>query len=73
MLKIENLSIEVEQKRIIENFSLSIPKDEIHVIMGPNGTGKSTILKTIMGHPDYKVTSGSIYYNNERIDTPSSK
>lgn len=69
MLKIENLSIEVEQKRIIEDFSLSIPKDEIHVIMGPNGTGKSTILKTIMGHPDYKVTSGSIYYNNERIDT----
>lgn len=69
MLKIEKLSIEVDGKEIVHDLNLTLPENEIHVIMGPNGTGKSTILKTILGHPDYKVSSGHITYNNERIDT----
>lgn len=71
MLKIENLCIEVADKTLINNLNLTIPKDEIHVIMGSNGSGKSTICKTIMGNPNYKVTKGSISYNNERIDAMS--
>lgn len=71
MLKIENLCIEVVDKTLINNLNLTIPKDEIHVIMGSNGSGKSTICKTIMGNPNYKVTKGSISYNNERIDAMS--
>ena len=71
MLKIENLSIEVEGKTIIDGLNLSIPKGEVHVIMGPNGTGKSTICKTIMGDKSYTIKTGSITYNNERIDQMS--
>lgn len=68
MLKIDNLSIEVEGKTIIKGLDLTVPKNEIHVIMGPNGTGMSTICKTIMGDRTYKITDGSITYNNVRID-----
>ncbi len=71
MLKIENLCVEVDGKTILDGLNLSIPKGEIHVIMGPNGTGKSTICKTIMGDKTYTVAKGSIAYNNERIDTLS--
>lgn len=67
MLNINNLKIEVEGKEIISGIDLTIPRGEIHVIMGPNGIGKSTILKTIMGDKNYKVTSGNILYNNEDL------
>ncbi len=71
MLKIEDLTIEVEEKKIIDGLNLSIPKNQIHVIMGPNGVGKSTICKTIMGDRNYEITRGRIEYNNERIDNMS--
>lgn len=71
MLKIDNLSIAVEGRKIVDGLNMSIPKNEIHVIMGPNGTGKSTIVNTIMGNKNYEITSGSITYNNERIDNMS--
>lgn len=64
MLKIENLSVQVNDKQILNNFNLEIKENEIHAIMGPNGIGKSTICKTIMGDPNYIVTSGKITYNN---------
>ena len=48
-LKIENLNVTVENKKILNNFNLEIKSGEIHAIMGPNGTGKSTLLKVIMG------------------------
>lgn len=67
MLKLDNLTIEVEGKKIIDGLSLSIPRGEIHVIMGPNGVGKSTIVKTIMGDSNYKVTKGKILYDNEDL------
>lgn len=71
MLEIKNLNVEVDGKKIIQNLNLSVPKNEIHVIMGPNGTGKSTICKTIMGDRTYKITGGTITYNNVRIDDMS--
>ena len=67
-LEIRNLYVSVHEKQIIENFSLAVPKGEIHAIMGPNGTGKSTLSYTIMGHPAYKPSSGDILMNGERIN-----
>ena len=67
-LEIRNLYVSVHEKQIIENFSLSVPKGEIHAIMGPNGTGKSTLSYTIMGHPAYRASAGDILMNGERIN-----
>jgi len=67
MLKLENVCIEVDNKKIINDISITIPRGEVHVIMGPNGVGKSTLLKAIMGDPAYTVTKGKIIYNNENI------
>ena len=67
-LEIKSLYVSVHEKQIIENFSLAVPKGEIHAIMGPNGTGKSTLSYTIMGHPAYQPSSGDILMNGERIN-----
>ena len=67
-LRIENLCVEVENKIILKDYNLEVKKGEIHAIMGPNGTGKSTLSKVIMGDENYKVLSGNIYYNNELIN-----
>lgn len=64
MLTIKNLSVSVGEKEILKDFNLTINEKEVHAIMGPNGIGKSTICKTIMGDPNYIVTSGSIFYND---------
>lgn len=64
MLTIKNLSVSVGEKEILKDFNLTINEKEVHAIMGPNGIGKSTICKTIMGDPNYIVTSGSIFYDD---------
>lgn len=56
-----------QEKEILKNFSLTISSGEIHAIMGPNGTGKSTLSKVIMGSSDYQVIGGDILYNNTSI------
>lgn len=66
-LKIDNLHISVDNKKIIKGISLEINPSEIHVIMGPNGAGKSTLANTLMGHPRYEVTKGSIILDNKDI------
>jgi Fe-S cluster assembly ATP-binding protein len=66
-LTIKNLHAEVENKEILKGVDLEIKGGEIHVIMGPNGTGKSTLSSTIMGHPKYEVTEGKITLNDEDI------
>jgi Fe-S cluster assembly ATP-binding protein len=67
LLKVQNLHASVEDKVIIKGLDLQINEGEVHVIMGPNGAGKSTLANIIMGHPNYKVTEGSIYFEGEDI------
>ena len=63
ILKIENLTVEIENKIILKDFNLEIKSGEIHAIMGPNGTGKSTLSKVIMGDSNYKIVSGFIKFD----------
>lgn len=70
-LKISNLSVEVKNKIILKDFYLEIKSGEIHAIMGPNGTGKSTLTKVIMGDPTYKVVSGDISFNGTTLNNLS--
>lgn len=66
MLEISNLNVNIDEKNILKDINLTINNGEIHVLMGPNGVGKSTISKIIMGTNNYQVT-GSISYNNENL------
>ncbi|MBF0987171.1 MAG: Fe-S cluster assembly ATPase SufC [Clostridiales bacterium] len=68
MLKLENLKFNIANKQILDNFNLEIKDGEIHAIMGPNGIGKSTLTKIIMAHPDYKLESGKIYFDDNLIN-----
>lgn len=63
MLKIENISVKIDNKEILKNFNLDIKLNEVHAIMGPNGIGKSTICKVIMGDPNYVVENGNIIFD----------
>ena len=69
MLEIKNIHVNVKDldKEIISDLSLTIPNGEIHAIMGPNGTGKSTLSKAIMGHYKYELTSGDILFDGDSI------
>ena len=60
MLIIDNLHAKAGDKEILKGISLTVKPGEVHAIMGPNGTGKSTLAKVIAGHPDYTITSGDV-------------
>jgi Fe-S cluster assembly ATP-binding protein len=64
---IDGLKASVEGKEILKGLSLTIQGGEIHAIMGPNGTGKSTLASTLMGHPKYEVTEGSVTLDGEDV------
>lgn len=66
-LIIEELHVNVEGKEIIRGLSLEIKGGETHAIMGPNGTGKSTLASALMGHPKYEVTSGKVLLDGEDL------
>ncbi|MBO8163339.1 MAG: Fe-S cluster assembly ATPase SufC [Brevibacillus sp.] len=66
-LQIKNLRAKVEDKEILKGLSLEIKGGEVHAIMGPNGTGKSTLASTLMGHPKYEVTEGEVIFNGEDL------
>lgn len=68
MLKIENLTVKTKDKEILQNFNIDIGFGEVHAIMGPNGTGKSTLSKVIMGSSDYQVLNGNIIFCGENIN-----
>jgi Fe-S cluster assembly ATP-binding protein len=61
-LEIRNLHVAVEDKPILNGVNLVVQQGEIHALMGPNGTGKSTLAYTLMGHPNYTVTAGQIIF-----------
>jgi len=66
-LDIRNLCVSIGDRPILKDFTLSLPKGQVHAIMGPNGTGKSTLAKALAGHEDYKVTGGEVFLDGEPI------
>ena len=67
MLNIKNLSAGVKEKNILNNVNLTINSGELHVIMGTNGTGKSTLGNILTGKDNYKISNGDIIYKNKSI------
>ena len=66
-LEIQDLHISIGEKPIVKGFNLTIRQGEVHAIMGPNGTGKSTLAKAIAGHPDYAITKGDVLLDGRSI------
>ena len=66
-LEIKNLHVSVEGNEILKGVNLTIKGGEFHAVMGPNGTGKSTLASAIMGHPKYEITEGSIHLDGEDV------
>ncbi len=71
MLETRHLSVSVQDKPILSDINLTIGEGETHVLMGPNGAGKSTLGLTLMGHPGYRVTDGSIIFEGQDITEES--
>lgn len=67
MLTIKNLSVDVNEIRVLDNFNLEINAGESHAIMGPNGSGKSSLCYALMGHPRYKIIEGSIEFEGRDL------
>ena len=67
-LKIVDLTVKVDDRVILNKFNLEIKSGEIHAIMGPNGTGKSTLTKVIMGDDNYEIVSGQIYFDDKLLN-----
>lgn len=66
-LQINNLNVNIGEKQILRDFSLEVPAGQVHAIMGPNGTGKSTLAKALAGHEDYEIASGEALLDGENI------
>ena len=66
LLEVKNLYVDVEDKQILHGVNLEIGKGETHVLMGPNGTGKSTLGYALMGNPRYTVREGEIWFDGSK-------
>ena len=66
-LVIKNLQVNIDETEILKGVDLTIKQGEIHAIMGPNGTGKSTLAYALMGHPSYDITGGEVFFKEENI------
>jgi len=66
-LDVRNLHVSVENHEVLKGVNLTVRQGEVHALMGPNGTGKSTLSYTIMGHPRYTVTKGEVWFKNANI------
>ena len=66
-LVIQDLQVAIGDKPVVKGVSLTINQGEVHAIMGPNGTGKSTLAKAIAGHPDYKITAGDVRLDGNSV------
>jgi len=67
MLEIKNLHLSIDKKEILKGVSFKIENNETVAIMGPNGSGKTSLSYAIMGHPNYKITKGEILFNGKNI------
>lgn len=66
-LIVRDLHVNVQGKEIVKGVNLNVGQGEVHAIMGPNGTGKSTLSYTLMGHPNYEVTRGEVHYKGVNL------
>ena len=66
-LVIHNLHAGITGKEILRGVNLTIKQGEVHALMGPNGTGKSTLAYALMGHPAYEITEGEVWYKEQNI------
>lgn len=66
-LKIIDLHVSIEENEILKGFNLTMNTGETHAVMGPNGTGKSTLAAVLMGHPAFDVTQGEIYLDDQNV------
>jgi len=66
-LEIKNLRAGIGGTEILHSLNLTVPKGQVHAIMGKNGSGKSTLAKVMSGHPDYEVTGGDVLLDGESI------
>jgi Fe-S cluster assembly ATP-binding protein len=68
MLTINDLYVKVENKEVLKGVNLHIPDNEVHALFGANGSGKSVLISTVMGYPEYEITQGEIIYNGQNIN-----
>ena len=73
MLEVEDLTVKIGDKTVLEDINLTVKEGELTVIMGPNGSGKTSLALTIMGHPAYKIVKGKIILNGEDITNKSTE
>ena len=66
-LSIKNLSVSIEDKKILKNFSIQINEGEVHAIMGPNGSGKSTLSNVLAGKEEYEILEGEIIFKDQNL------
>ena len=66
-LVIQDLHVSIGDKPVVKSVSLTIKQGEVHAVMGPNGTGKSTLAKAIAGHPDYTITQGDVLLDGRSL------
>ena len=66
-LEFQNLTVVVEDRTVLKDLSLVVPRGEIHALMGPNGTGKSSLAKAVAGHPSYEIAKGDALLDGKSI------
>ena len=68
LLSIDDLQVQVEGKKILQGVDLTIDRKETHVLLGPNASGKTTLIMTLIGYPQYRVTQGHILLNGVELN-----